>query len=88
MLLVLLGFAGWTLDVPRLGWGPMVLALWAGIALMLQPRSIAREDWIADADLIALELLMGSLIGQPVLALMIAVTHAVISQFWLVRHPG
>lgn len=88
MLLVLLGFAGWTLDVPRLGWGPMVLALWAGIALMLQPRSSAREDWIADADLIALELLMGSLIGQPVLALMIAVAHAVISQFWLVRHPG
>lgn len=87
-LLALLGFAGWTLNVPGLGWGPLVLALWAGIALMLQPRSAAREDWIADADLIALELLMSSLIGQPVLGLMIAVAHAVISQFWLVRHPG
>lgn len=88
MLLALLGFAGWTLNLPRLGWGPLVLALWAGIALMLQPRSSAREAWIADADLIALELLMCSLIGQPVLGLMIAVAHAVISQFWLVRHPA
>lgn len=88
ILLALLGFAGWALNVPGLGWGPLVLALWAGIALMLQPRSSAREAWIADADLIALELLMSSLIGQPVLGLMIAVAHAVISQFWLVRHPG
>jgi hypothetical protein len=88
MLLALLGFAGWSLDVPGLGWGPLVLALWAGIALMLQPRSGVREVWIADADFIALELLMSSLIGHPVLGLMIAVAHAVTSQFWLVRRPG
>lgn len=87
MLLALLGFAGWTLDVPGLGWGPLALALWAGIALMLQPRSSAREAWIADTDLVALELLMCGLIGQPVLGLMIAVAHTVVSQFWLVRHP-
>lgn len=88
MLLALLAFAGWTVGPLDLGWGPLVLALWAGIALMLQPRSGEREAWIADADLVALELLMTSLIGQPVLGLMIAVAHAVISQFWLVRRLG
>lgn len=85
MLIALMGFAGWTLDGPGLGWGPLVLALWAGIALVLQPQSDPHEGWHADADLIALELLMASLIGQPVLGLMIAVAHAVITQFWLVR---
>lgn len=88
LLLALLAFAGWALNVPGLGWGPLVLALWAGIALMLQPRLPAREAWIADADLIAVEVLMCSLIGQPVLGLMIAVGHAVLSQFWLVRQQS
>lgn len=88
MLLALLAFAGWTAGIPGLGWGPLVLALWAGVALILQPRSGKREAWLADADLIALELLMTSLAGQPVLGLMIAVAHAVISQFWLVRRLG
>lgn len=88
LLLALLGFAGWALDGPGLGWGPLVLALWAGIALMLQPRTDMHEAWIADADLIAVEVLMCSLIGQPVLGLMIAVCHSVLSQFWLVRRQS
>lgn len=85
LLLALLGFAGWSLNGPGLGWGPLALALWAGIALMLQPRNAARELWTADADSVAVEVLMCSLIGQPVLGLMVAVFHAVLSQFWLVR---
>ena len=88
LLLALLGFAGWALDGPGLGWGPLVLALWAGIALILQPRTDVREAWIADADIIAVEVFMASLIGQPVLGLMIAVFHSVLSQFWLVRRQS
>ena len=88
VLVALLGFAGWSLNVPGLGWGPLVLALWAGIALILQPHSKASKAWYADADMIALEMLMASLIGQPVLGLMIAVAHAVVTQFWLVRRSG
>ena len=85
ILVALLGFSGWSLDVPGLGWGPLVLALWAGIALLLQPRFKVGEAWYADADLVALEMLMASLIGQSVLGLMIVVAHAVLTQFWLVR---
>jgi hypothetical protein len=88
ILAALLGFSGWSLNVPGLGLGPLVLALWAGIALFLQPRFKTGEAWYADADLIALEMLMASLIGQPVLGLMIAVAHAVLTQFWLVRRSG
>ena len=85
VVVTLLVFSGWSLDVSGLGWGPLVLAFWAGIALLLQPQSGVGEAWYADADLIALEMLMASLIGQPVLGLMIAVAHAVFTQFWLVR---
>ncbi len=85
VVVTLLVFTGWSLDVSGLGWGPLVLAFWAGIALLLQPQSSVGEAWYADADLIALEMLMACLIGQPVLGLMIAVAHAVFTQFWLVR---
>lgn len=85
VLLALLCFAGWTIDVAGAGWGAFVLALWAGIALILQPRTEEREPWLANADLVALELLMASLIGQTLFGLMIAVAHAVVSQFYLVR---
>jgi hypothetical protein len=88
VVVALLGLAGWSLNVPGLGWGPLVLALWAGIALLLQPRFKVGEAWYADADLIALEMLIASLIGQPVLGLMIAVAHAVLTQFWLVRRSS
>ena len=88
ILVALLCFAGWSLNVPGLSWGPLVLALWAGVALFLQPRFEAGEAWYADADLIALEMLMASLIGQPVLGLMVAVAHSVLTQFWLVRRSG
>lgn len=84
----LLCMAGWALDVSGAGWGAFVVALWAGIALALQPRSGTREIWFADADLIALELLMASLIGQTLLGLMVAVAHAVITQFYMVRRRG
>lgn len=85
VLLALLCFAGWAVDVAGAGWGAFVLALWAGIALILQPRTEEREPWLANADLVAVELLMASLIGQTLFGLMIAVSHAVISQFYLVR---
>jgi len=88
LLLALLCFAGWTMNGPGFGWGPLVLGLWAGIALILQPRTVNRELWLADADLIAVEVLMGTLIGQPVLGLMVAVAHSVLSQFWLVRRQS
>lgn len=88
ILVALLGFAGWSLNVSGLSWGPLVLALWAGVALFLQPRFNEGELWYADADLIAFEMLLASLIGQPVLGLMVAVAHSVLTQFWLVRRSG
>lgn len=88
VLLSLLAFAGWSLDLSGLGWGPLALGLWAGVALLLQPKTGTREFWHADADLIALELLVASLIGQPVFGLMVAVGHAVVTQFWLVRRSS
>lgn len=88
VLLALLCLAGWTLDVSGAGWGAFVLGLWAGIALILQPRNGERDAWMADADLVALELLMASLIGQTLFGLMIAVAHAVFSQFYLVRRSA
>lgn len=88
ILVALLGISGWSLGAQGLGWAPLVLALWAGIALLLQPRFKVGKTWYADADMIALEMLTASLIGWPVLGLMIAVAHAVVTQFWLVRHSS
>jgi hypothetical protein len=88
ILVVLLVFSGWSLNVPGLGWAPLVLALWAGIALLLQPTVKVSRAWYADADLVALEMLIASLIDQPVFGLMIAVAHAVVTQFWLVRNSS
>lgn len=88
ILVALLVFSGWSLNVPGLGWAPLVLALWAGIALLLQPTVKVSRAWYADADLVALEMLIASLIDQPVFGLMIAVAHAVVTQFCLVRNSS
>lgn len=86
VLLALMMFAGWAVGRSSGGeWGPIALGLWAGVALMLQPSSVQRDWWHADADILAIEMLMCLLIGQPVVGLMIAVGHAVMTQFALVR---
>lgn len=85
VLLALMAFAGWTVERADGGWGPVALGLWAGLALMLQPAKVERDWWHADADILAIEMLMCLLIGQPVVGLMIAVGHGVLTQFALVR---
>lgn len=87
VLVALLLLTGWSLNASGGGWGPIVLALWAGIALFLQPRPNKPRAWFADAHLIALEMLVATAAGQAVPGLMLAVAHAVVTQFWLVRRP-
>jgi hypothetical protein len=75
---------GWALVQSGGGWGSLVLASWAGIALFLQP-STRRSRWMADAGWGALILLVATALGQPLGGLAILVAYAVITQFLLVR---
>lgn len=76
---------GWLLFEAGAGWGPMALALWASIALYLQPSNTPLRGWMADAESSALILLAALAIGQPLIGLMLIVLHAVVTQFVLVR---
>jgi len=69
-------------------WGGGALSLWLIVALALQPRVASRAPWLADAESSALIVLSASLAGQPLAGVAIALAHAVISQFMMVRRPA
>lgn len=69
-------------------WGAAALTLWLIVALALQPRVASRAPWLADAETSALILLVASLVGQPLAGIVLALAHAVISQFVMVRRLG
>lgn len=75
---------GWFQYAQGQGWGSLVLAAWAIIALFLQPP-VARARWMADAGWAAMLLLAAVAAGQPLAGLGALVAHAVVTQFVMVR---
>jgi hypothetical protein len=75
---------GWNEYAQGRGWGSLVLAAWAIIALILQPP-VPRARWMADAGWAALLLLAATAAGQPLAGLVALVAYSVVTQFVLVR---
>lgn len=77
--------AGWQMLASGQGWGPLALAAWASIALYLQPSSGSLRGWMADAESGSLVLLAAIVAGVPLAGLVTVLTHAVVTQFVLIR---
>ena len=76
---------GWLAYDAGEGWGPLALAVWASVALTLQPRGAALTGWMADTESSAIILLVSLAAGAPIAGLAVVLVHAVVTQFVLVR---
>jgi hypothetical protein len=83
---VLLALAGW--DISRFpdAWGPLALGVWAAASLTLAnlPAN-GKRDWFPEPESNALILLSASLVGQPIIGLILAVGHGLAAQIILMR---
>lgn len=83
--IVILLAAGWNLSFGGENWGAIAIAAWAGVALLLQPKTDPKPLWAADAEGGAIVLLIALVAGQPLAGIGVILAGAVVTQFLLVR---
>lgn len=83
---VLLTLAGWDATQFPHAWGPLALGVWAATSLTLSNLPAhGKRDWFPEPESSALILLIASLMGQPVVGLILAVGHGLAAQIMLMR---
>jgi hypothetical protein len=82
---ILLLASGWYQRAALGETSALVCAVWASVALLLQPRKVARSRWMADGDSVAVIMLGACVAGQPVVGLILTVVFAVVTQYRMVE---
>jgi hypothetical protein len=86
VVFVLLLITAWHLMSGGGDWGVVILALWGSVGLLSLPEDPLGPAWKADAEWLALEMLIAGVCDQLLAGLVAVVCHVVLSQLSLRHH--